>query len=1202
MTVGRRAAEEETSMFRGFIESPWRGLPAALIVLSAMLVAACGGGGGGGSVDLGAEPPEVTAAGFHGKGEAAQICDADFETVLDAVPATPPATVRIHYHRDDGNYAGWTTYVYNAPGEALGGWPGQAPMGSDTFGVYWDIPVASAEFNFIIVKNGGGEREPSNWSGNTGDQQQYWRVADGKELWKLSGDATQYTTNPLVTPDISSVRVHYARQDGNYAAWGVHIWPSSGIDTSRLKPGVVIDQWGAPVAFGDFNNYAAGASEIVFEIPVLNPQGDPSRKALEFIIHGFPPNENDKDGRNDNIRVAYAALTIAGGVGDVWLLQGDPTVYTAAPDTRRVSTTDARAVWLDKSLVQWPGMAAGGVFKLYHSASGQIRAEKDRPVTGADGAATLDVFGGTVPADVAERFKYVAPGVVLALRHANLGRLKNLLNRQLVLVQENAAGEVQNATTAQIAGALDDLYGSAAKEKHLGVTIHGGAARFRLWAPTAQKVTLCLYDSAAGKAVKADPMDKATSSGVWHATLGAGQRGRYYKYAVEVFVRGVGRVRNLVTDPYSLSLTTDSKRSFIVDLDHRALKPAGWDQSSAPPKVANQVDMTIYELHVRDFSIDDPTVSAANRGKYLAFTEGTSNGMKHLRALADAGLTDVHLLPVFDIATVPESGCVTPAIPNAAPDSDAQQAAIDAVRDQDCFNWGYDPYHYTAPEGSYATDPTDGAKRILEFRQMVKALHQAGLRVGMDVVYNHTTASGQKEKSVLDRIVPGYYHRLNASGGVETSTCCDNTATENLMMAKLMSDSVVTWAKHYKIDSFRFDLMAHQPRPVMEAIKARLVAETGREIQLIGEGWNFGEVADNARFEQASQLGLNGSGIGTFSDRARDHVRGGGPFDSGDSLVKNQGYISGLWYDDNGSGAGKTKTDLMWAADIIKSGLAGSIRSYKLTTHWDASKRLEELDYNGQPAGYVTQPQEVVNYVENHDNQTLFDIGAYKLPTGSSREDRARSQILGAAINAFSQGVTYFHAGIDTLRSKSMDRNSYDSGDWFNRLDWTYQDNNFGVGLPPAGDNGSNWSLIGPRLANALIKPTFDEIAWTRDAFRDLLRIRASSTLLRLRTADDIKSRLSFHNTGSTQVPTVLAGHVDGTGYAGAGFRELLYLVNVDKVAQAVTIDALKGKAFELHPVHVTGADRRPANDAHYDPGSGAFTVPPRTALVYVVK
>ncbi len=341
------------------------------------------------------------------------------------------------------------------------------------------------------------------------------------------------------------------------------------------------------------------------------------------------------------------------------------------------------------------------------------------------------------------------------------------------------------------------------------------------------------------------------------------------------------------------------------------------------------------------------------------------------------------------------------------------------MKDRDCFNWGYDPFHYTAPEGSYATDPDDGARRILEFRQMVQALHRAGLRVGMDVVYNHTAASGQHEKSVLDRIVPGYYHRLDAAGRVERSTCCDNTATEHRMMGKLMLDSVLTWAREYKIDSFRFDLMGHQPRALMEQLQRRLRAELKREIPLIGEGWNFGEVADGARFVQASQLSLNGSGIGTFSDRARDAVRGGGPADGGDKLLALQGYVNGLHYDPNGHSQ-QTREDLLRAADMVRVGLAGTLRGVMLKTWRDEALPLERIDYNGQPAGYASQPAETVNYVENHDDQTLFDLNAFKLPRNTSREDRARVQLLAAATTAFSQGIAYFHAGIDTLRSKSM--------------------------------------------------------------------------------------------------------------------------------------------------------------------------------------
>jgi pullulanase/glycogen debranching enzyme len=850
-------------------------------------------------------------------------------------------------------------------------------------------------------------------------------------------------------------------------------------------------------------------------------------------------------------------------------------------------------------------MDATGRFKLYHSTRGQLVATQGAPVKGADGALTLDVFKGSVPQATARRFKFVADGVVLSVRPTDLGRLSALHKQQLVLVQEDVKGQVRHATPLQLAGGLDDLYSRAEGVTDLGVAVTSKHTQFKLWAPTAQQVSVCVYNTGSGQAVTRQAMRWDGVTGVWSGNQSVDLSGKYYKYLVDVFVPGVGIVRNRVTDPYAISLTTDSRRSYIADLDTAKLKPTGWDNTPAPQKVQAQTDMVVYELHVRDFSINDNSVSAAHRGKYLAFTESSSNGMKHLKALSDAGLTDVHLLPVFDLASIPETGCVTPAVPDAqAPDSEAQQALVMASAAGDCFNWGYDPYHFNAPEGSYATDAADGAVRVLEFRQMVQALHSAGLRVGMDVVYNHTAASGQTEKSVLDRIVPGYYHRLNATGVVERSTCCDNTATENMMMGKLMIDSAVLWATHYKIDSFRFDLMAHQPRAVMQALQTRVNQAVGRTVNLIGEGWNFGEVADGARFVQASQLSLNGSAVATFSDRGRDAVRGGRAGDSGEAMIKNQGYINGLAYDRNALANASTQvSELMQTADLVRVGLAGSIRDFSVLTYQDTNRTLQDVDYSGQPAGYASQPGEVVNYVENHDNQTLFDINAYKLPVTTSREDRMRVQMLGAAINAFSQGVAYFHAGMDTLRSKSMDGNSYDSGDWFNRLDWNYNDNYFGSGVPPRGDNGSNYGLIKPLLANPDIKPTATEIALARDMFRDLLKLRSSSTMFRLRSAADIKARLKFFNTGSTQNPTLLVGHLDGVGYPGAGFRELLYFVNVDKIAHDLLVPSEKGKPYVLHPVHLaaSAADKRPALQADFAPATGRFSIPARTALVYVI-
>jgi pullulanase len=346
---------------------------------------------------------------------------------------------------------------------------------------------------------------------------------------------------------------------------------------------------------------------------------------------------------------------------------------------------------------------------------------------------------------------------------------------------------------------------------------------------------------------------------------------------------------------------------------------------------------------------------------------------------------------------------------------------------------------------------------------------------------------------------------------------------------------------------------------------------------------------------QASQLSLGGTGIGTFSDRARDAVRGGGSSDAGAKLFSQQGYINGLVYDPNALAGQRSKDDLLRAADMVRVGLAGSLRTVRMQTWQDRTVALADIDYSGQPAGYASAPGEAVNYVENHDNQTLYDINVFKLPLATTSADRARVQMLGMAINAFSQGVAYFHAGVDTLRSKSLDRNSFNSGDWFNRIDWSYQDNYFGTGLPPAPDNGKDYALLRPLLANAALKPAPGDIAYARDAFRALLQIRASSTLFRMRTAADVEQRLRFFNTGSTQEPTVLAAHLDGRGYPGARFKGITYLINVDKVAHTVTDTAARGKRLRLHPVQVPGTV-----GAAFDAASGGFTVPARSAVVYI--
>ena len=485
--------------------------------------------------------------------------------------------------------------------------------------------------------------------------------------------------------------------------------------------------------------------------------------------------------------------------------------------------------------------------------------------------------------------------------------------------------------------------------------------------------------------------------GVWRASGEPSWRNATYLYEVTVYVPALDEVVvNAVTDPYSVALTTNSARSVLADLEDPALAPDGW-RRLRKPRLAQPEDSTIYELHVRDFSISDETVPPAHRGTYLAFTDRDSDGMRHLRELARSGMNTLHLLPTNDIATIEEDRsahqeppCDLRAFP---PASERQQECVAQVAAGDGFNWGYDPLHYTTPEGSYATDP-EGPARTLQFRQAVQGINRAGLRVVVDVVYNHTPAAGQDPKSVLDRIVPGYYQRLDpATGAVETSTCCANTATEHLMMGKLMRDSVLTWARHYKVDGFRFDLMGHQPKALMVALRRDLDALTrrrdgvdGRRIFLYGEGWNFGEVANDARFVQASQLNMAGTGIATFSDRLRDAVRGGGPFDDDPRI---QGFASGLFTDPNGSpangSAAEQRTRLLHYQDLIRLGLAANLRDYTFLDSTGQLVRGADVDYNGQPAGYAADPGETITYVDAHDNETLFDVLTLKLPPANRR-------------------------------------------------------------------------------------------------------------------------------------------------------------------------------------------------------------------------
>jgi pullulanase len=882
-----------------------------------------------------------------------------------------------------------------------------------------------------------------------------------------------------------------------------------------------------------------------------------------------------------------------------------PTVREAGAPTGDI--VQARAQWVAPDTLAWSPENApeGSTFRLHHQPDGAMRLTGAGIQGGASFTLTVDP-AGLSPA-LKERFPLVKNALALKVPQAELARVPEYLKGQLaVSVTPPGAAVLSDATGVQTAGVLDALF---AYPGALGVAFETGVVgpTLRLWAPTARKVELLLFDSSTAAQPSARVPLEAGAQGVWSVSGDASWKNKFYLYEVEVYVRREQAVKvNQVTDPYSVSLAMNSTRSQLVDLRDRALAPTGWDTLQKPALEAPE-DIVLYELHVRDFSIHDSTVPEAERGTFKAFTRD-SNGTKHLARIAKAGVTHVHLLPVFDIATIQENRAAQaqPAgdLAALAPDSDGQQAAVHAVRDADGFNWGYDPFHYTVPEGSYSTQP-DGSTRITEFREMVQALNQRGLRVVMDVVYNHTTAAGQSPQSVLDRVVPDYYHRLSGVGGVETSTCCQNTATENVMMEKLMVDSLVTWAREYKVDGFRFDLMGHHMKANMLKVRQALDALTlekdgvdGKAIYIYGEGWDFGEVAGNARGVNATQLNMPGTGIGTFSDRLRDAARGGGPFDD----VRYQGFISGLFYDPNefAQGTDDPRKLLLQHMDRIRVGLAGNLRDYAFTSAEDKAVKGSEVSYNGSPAGYTLDPQEVITYVSAHDNETLFDAVQLKAPRGATLDARVRMHNMGISLVALAQGIPFFHAGDELLRSKSLDRNSYNSGDWFNRLDFTYQSNNWGVGLPSYDDNKDNWPYFKTLLADPALKPGPDHIAQALAHFEEVVRIRKSSRLFRLRTGADIQQRVRFENTGSAQTPGLIVMSLQGDVPAAQGeFERAVVFFNATGTEQRFTAEAFQSQQLVLHPVQRESADAL-VRTASFDSAAGTFVVPARSTVVFV--
>jgi len=823
---------------------------------------------------------------------------------------------------------------------------------------------------------------------------------------------------------------------------------------------------------------------------------------------------------------------------------------------------------------------------------------------------------------------------------------KQLLKQKLMVVAVDDHQQAQELSYLQTGIIIDELYTAnkqdADEVSDLGASITQQGISFKLWAPTAQKVELLLFneeqvidDSPDSGSVFAPAtsmvMTEDASSGVWSLQTTPSWRNSYYQYRVTVYHPASQQIETLITtDPYSLSLSVNSQYSQVVDLNDKATQPENW-QTHTIPQVKNVEDLVLYETHIRDFSsIDSGLSDASFRGKYQAFSEQSSDGIKHLKELRKSGLNTIHLLPTFDIATVNEESsqaidindnmakvctlapattvCRVDSVISAeqslksvlksfAPQGEQAQQLVSELRELDNFNWGYDPYHYTVPEGSYALNP-QGRARLVEFRQMVQSLHGLGFRVIMDVVYNHTYQSGLEEKSVLDKIVPNYYHRLHPiTGAIEQSTCCDNTATERVMMAKLMTDSLVVWARDYKIDGFRFDLMGHQPKQaVLDAREA--VRAVDSDTYFYGEGWNFGEVANNSQFVQASQLELGGSEIGTFSDRLRDAVRGGG-----NNTRSGQGIGNGLLTSPN-----EVLTEEQSQADYdlkmaqLRIGLAGNLANFSIINAEGKRVLGKDIPYGDQPTGYALDPADSINYVSKHDNQTLWDNSQYRLAFDVSTQNRVRMHVQSLSFTLFAQGIPFLHMGSEFMRSKSFLRDSYDYSDWFNRVDFTKQNNFYNVGLPPAAKDKDNWPLIQKVMAGhqGRDKVSAEHIQYSSQVFSDMLAIRMSSPLFRLTSERAIINKVSFLNTSDKNKrhqTGLIAMKLDDTKGTAVdeNYQSIIVLFNTAKQTQTFNYARVSG--YQLHPMQQSGGDEQVKESLANDEG---FTVPGLSSVVFV--
>lgn len=594
----------------------------------------------------------------------------------------------------------------------------------------------------------------------------------------------------------------------------------------------------------------------------------------------------------------------------------------------------------------------------------------------------------------------------------------------------------------------------------LGNTYTPQHTKFRLWAPTASEAKLVTYKKWSDK-IGAEINMQQGEKGTWTSELKGNQKGLFYTYKVKI-----GDKWTEAVDPYVRAASVNGDKGAVVNLEET--NPKKW-KANKKPKFKNPEDAIIYELHVRDLSIQ-PESGIKQKGKYLGVTEkgtkgpeGVKTGLDHIK---DLGVTHVQFLPIFDYASVNEETLNEPQ-----------------------YNWGYDPKNFNVPEGSYSTNPYEPTVRITELKQMVQTLHDNNLRVVMDLVYNHMYNAAE---SNFHKLVPGYYYRYNEDGTFANGTGVGNdTASERKMMRKFMIDSVTYWAKEYNLDGFRFDLMGIHDYETMNEIR-KAINQIDSSIILHGEGWDLNTpLAAELKANQKNAEKMKG--IAHFNDNIRDGLKGS-VFEE-----KENGFING-------------KENM---EDRIKKGITAGI------------------DYDTNSSTYQ-DPEQVLTYVEAHDNHTLWDKLELTNP-GDSEEVRKQMHKLSSSILLTSQGIPFLHAGQEFMRTKYGDHNSYKSPDSINQMDW-------------------------------LRRATFNNEV---DYMKGLIELRKKYSAFRMTSAEQIKTHVSFIDAPKNTVTYTIEGnkHEYFTVVHNAN-REAVEITLPSKGPWKVLVDGKQAGSKPLYVVH----------------------------------